>query len=103
MTPQEPLPYTASDHDRLIHLETLMAEVHRAVVGNGQPGLITRVAKAEEGLTQVRSDLEVYTLEKVDEVRRDTPSKGGQRFTQVTAAVAFLAAVWQGLQELFKS
>lgn len=39
---------TRSDRDLLIETHTLMKEVHRQVFGNGQPGLVTRVASLEE-------------------------------------------------------
>jgi len=117
------------DHDRLIRLEAMVAQIHKAIMGNGQPGLLQKQAEDRTEIGQVREDLKELILEKVEVTRRtaeakatslafateqkavalaletkhDTPSKGGQRFSQYTAITALLTSILLGILQALRT
>ena len=47
--------------ERLTRIETMLLEDHKDLHGNGQPGLITRVANVEAQVQQMQTTAKVHT------------------------------------------
>lgn len=111
-------PMLTSDHDMIVSMHTTLQRMDKVLFGNGREGLIETVAGQEVKIAEVRSDLEKFVEKKVEDakqenvtvvaqakedLKRETPGKGGQRYAQITATVAVLVAVIQGVVTALKS
>lgn len=67
-----------TDHDLLVETHTLVKEVHKAVYGNGQPGLVQDVA----GLKVITADVD-----------KRAPSNKEKAAAWSAIAVAFIMAL----------
>ncbi len=67
-----------NDHDRLVEVVTMVKDIHKAVMGNGQPGLIADVAalKAE-----------------MDDIKKQVPSSRERQAGWVAIVIAVLGTV----------
>lgn len=74
---------------KLERIDERTARFDKAIFGNGQPGLLDRVAKNEERVDQVRSDLELFTVSTVNEATK----KSAGRATTAASALALLMTV----------
>lgn len=107
-----------SDHDLIVSMFTTLNRIDKTVFGNGQPGLLSDHTALKQEVKEVRTDLEKFVVATVEEakqenvavvatakedLKRETPGKGGQRFAQATAAAAFVVAVIQGVMAAMKS
>lgn len=92
MTPSK-LPPSATDHDRIVRMETMLDEMHTALMGAaGEGGLVRRSAELGAELDSVRDD--------VKGLRAVVPSpREKQVFTSVTIGMfaTLLAIVAQFL------
>jgi hypothetical protein len=106
-----------SDHDLIVSMFTTLNRIDKTVFGNGQPGLLSDHTALKQEVREVRTDLQAFVEAKVEEakqenvvvvaeaketLKRETPGKGGQRYAQITATVAVLVAVVQGVLAAFK-
>lgn len=106
-----------SDHDLIVSMFTTLNRIDKTVFGNGQPGLLNDHVSLKQEVKEVRTDLEKFVVATVEEakqenvavvaeaketLKRETPGKGGQRYAQITATVAVLVAVVQGVVTALK-
>ena len=111
-------PVATSDHDRLIRVETMMETVYKGLLGNGQIGLLRDHESLKTEVAETRADLSRLIDEKVEaakqenvvvvaaakeDLKRETPGKGGQRIAISASAVAFVVAVVQGVLAAMRS
>lgn len=82
-----------SDHDMIVSMFTTLNRIDKTLFGNGQPGLLSEHTSLKQEVKEVRTDMEKFVTEKVDEVRATTPSKGTARWGAFAGVAAFVGMV----------
>ena len=85
---------TEAERDELlIRLDERTGQTHKALFGNGQPGIIHKVTVLEEDMR--RRELEAF------ELREAVPSKKHKALLNSGVLTALLVAVFAALREVF--
>ena len=101
-----------SDHDMLVAMHTTLNRMDKALFGNGQPGLMAEHNRLKQEVLEVRTDLEKFVEDKVEEARREneivvaaakqevaerTPTKGQAKFAKWTSVAAISTSIFIGI------
>ena len=81
------------DHDLLVETNTLVRDMHKALNGNGKPGLIRDVTVLQEDMR--RRELEASQL------RDSVPSKRNQALVNSGVLTAILVSIMAAAKQVF--
>ena len=102
----------AADHDMLVAMHTTLQRMDKALFGNGQPGLMAEHNRLQQEVLEVRTDLEKFVEDKVEqaraenavivaaakqEVKLETPTKGQARFAKWSSVAALATSIFIGI------
>ena len=81
------------DHDLLVETNTLVREMHKALNGNGKPGLIRDVVVLQEDMRKRESE--------ATQLREDVPTKRNQTLVTSGVLTAVLVSILAAVKQVF--